>query len=190
MNNQQIAIVVIVSAFTLSGIIINLWKRVPTKINQSQNDGRTLLLFRLIIPTAIIVSLSFYFLDLGNILFPTRVIYLGYILVFLGLAIRWIAVVSLGKSFTVKITIQSGQTLKTNGIYNRIRHPSYTGLLIYYLGLGLAMHNWICIILLIVLPVYVVKKRIDLEETVLLAHFKDEFKAYMEKSWKLFPFVY
>ena len=47
-----------------------------------------------------------------------------------GLIIRWIAILQLGKSFTVDVAITDAASLKTDGIYERVRHPSYLGMLI------------------------------------------------------------
>ena len=78
----------------------------------------------------------------------------------------------------------------TTGIYKKIRHPSYTGLLMYYFGLGIVMQNWICIVILSVIPMGVVFFRIKKEEAVLTSHFGTAYKTYMRQSYKLFPLIY
>ncbi|HKC35820.1 MAG TPA: isoprenylcysteine carboxylmethyltransferase family protein, partial [Chitinophagaceae bacterium] len=81
-------------------------------------------------------------------------------------------------------------SLKTDGIYKKIRHPSYTGFLMYYIGLGLIMQNWICLLLLTLVPFLVVLIRIKHEELVLNRHFGDQYKSYTQNTWKLFPYVF
>jgi hypothetical protein len=50
------------------------------------------------------------------------------------------------------VKIISNHQLNTSGIYKYIRHPSYTGLLLYYLGLALVIQNWMSLALLIFAP--------------------------------------
>ena len=111
-------------------------------------------------------------------------------LVFAGLALRWAAVLSLGSAFTVQIAILTNHSLKTDGVYKYIRHPSYTGLLLYYLGLGLAMQNWLCLLLLVAGPLIAVLNRIRLEENVLRGHFGEAYSDYVSRTGKLIPFIY
>ena len=46
-----------------------------------------------------------------------------------GLSLRWIAILSLKRAFTVKVTILKDHQLKSDGVYTWVRHPSYTGTL-------------------------------------------------------------
>ena len=121
---------------------------------------------------------------------PPLLVYIGYLFVAGGLFIRWFSVYSLGNAFTVKVGIIQNQALITTGIYKKIRHPSYTGLLMYYFGLGIVMQNWICIVILSVIPMGVVFFRIKKEEAVLTSHFGTAYKTYMRQSYKLFPLIY
>src|SRR4051812_6885357 len=70
-----------------------------------------------------------------------------------GLAIRWIAMVKLGRSFTASVVIQREQRIEKTGIFRFIRHPSYAGLLIIFTGLGLSTRSWVgCAIIIVPLP--------------------------------------
>jgi protein-S-isoprenylcysteine O-methyltransferase Ste14 len=60
----------------------------------------------------------------------------------------------------------------------------------YYLGLGIVMENWWSLGILIIAPLIAVLYRIQLEENVLLKHFKTAYQDYQGKSWRLIPFVY
>lgn len=190
MTGENFIVIGILCIFILSGLIINLWKKLPVEDIKIKNDANTLLYFRLIIPGALISSIVLYFSGIGNYQKLQAVTNIGYLLVTIGFTLRWIAVVSLGKSFTVKVIIHKNHKLKIDGVYQWIRHPSYTGLILYYLGSGLIMHNWLSLCLLTILPVFVVLLRIKPEETMLSSHFRDGYEIYQSKSWKLFPFIY
>lgn len=190
MTLQDITILALVLIISLSGVIINLVKKGGAGEIKYEQDGKTLLVFRLVVPLALYISAAFYFFRIGHFEQPLPLFYIGCVLAPLGLLVRWYAVWSLGNSFTVKVTILKDQRLNTSGIYKRIRHPSYTGLLLYYAGLGLLMENWVGLSLLLISPIIVVLVRIRQEEEVLNKHFGEEYKTYSGRSWKLFPFVF
>jgi protein-S-isoprenylcysteine O-methyltransferase Ste14 len=190
MSNQQILILIAISAFTISGIVINLWKRNKNSSETNQRDGNTLLLFRLVVPATIITSVVAYLLGIAKTEHSLFVNVIGYVMVIVGFTIRWVAVISLGKLFTVSVTILNDHKLRTNGIYSIVRHPSYTGLIIYYTGLGIMFNNFISLALLVLLPLAVIVHRINLEEKVLYDQFKQQYSNYQAKTWKLIPFLY
>ena len=65
-----------------------------------------------------------------------------------GAAFRIWAILSLGRFFTVTVTIQPEHRVVEDGPYRRLRHPSYTGLLAALLGVGLALGNWLSLLAL------------------------------------------
>ena len=190
MTFQDFSILIIFFIIAFSGIIINIVKKGGVSEIIFEQDGRTLLAFRLVVPAVLVVSVLVYFSFYGHYEKVAQLYYWGYAFVISGLLIRWTAVLSLGDAFTVKVSILKNQSLKTDGIYSKIRHPSYTGLLLYYFGLGLIMQNSICLCLLTIAPLWVVLHRIKQEEIVLNNHFGGTYKSYSFKTWKLLPYVY
>lgn len=188
MNRESSVIIVIASIISISGFLTNLLKRAGT--DQIVQDNNSIIWFRLGVMVSVILSIVIYFFGWGKVKFPESFILCGYALIISGLCIRWIAIISLGNAFTVKIATQKNQKLKTNGLYKMIRHPSYTGLLMYYLGFGLIMHNLICLFILILFPLTVVLNRIRYEEPVLVNHFGTEYEAYRQRTRKLIPWIY
>ncbi|TMF41645.1 MAG: hypothetical protein E6I32_20210, partial [Chloroflexi bacterium] len=67
----------------------------------------------------------------------TFLFWLGILLIYAGMALRLYAIHVLGASFTTAVAVAPQQTVIETGPYRLIRHPSYTGLLITLLGLGL-----------------------------------------------------
>ena len=123
---------------------------------------------------------------------PTRLFFpwLGVGLMLSGMAIRWTAILTLRRFFTVDVAIHSDQRIVQTGLYRVIRHPSYTGMIISFVGLGIAFDNWISI-LLIVIPVAVaIIKRIEIEEKALLDAFGEEYARYSRSTRRLIPWVY
>jgi protein-S-isoprenylcysteine O-methyltransferase Ste14 len=114
----------------------------------------------------------------------------GFGFIVLGLVIRWIAIMQLGNSFTVDVAINNNANLKTDGIYERIRHPSYLGMLLVVAGFGATMNN-IFSLLVLVIPVFLaVVYRISVEERVLINEFGNSYLKYIESTKKLIPGIF
>ena len=116
--------------------------------------------------------------------------YAGMSTIILGMILRITAILSLRKRFTTNIAIQDDHSLKTDGLYKHLRHPSYTGSLISFLGLGIAFGNWLSLVTLIVPITGIFIYRIKLEEEMLLKHFGKEYEDYKKKSKRIIPLIY
>jgi protein-S-isoprenylcysteine O-methyltransferase Ste14 len=106
-----------------------------------------------------------------------------------GLLIRWTAIYSLGRAFSANVAIHATQTLNRSGLFRYMRHPSYTGMLLIFLGLGLRMHNWISLALVIVPPMAALLYRIRVEEVALGSAFA-EYADYSRTTKRLIPGIY
>ena len=77
--------------------------------------------------------------------------------------------------------------LVTNGIFQYIRHPHYTSLLIIGFGLALFFYSLAAFIIAVVAVPIMIWSIID-EEKLLLKQYGDEYKKYMRKvPWRLIP---
>jgi protein-S-isoprenylcysteine O-methyltransferase len=116
--------------------------------------------------------------------------WLGCALFALGLVLRWYSIIYLGRFFTVNVAIHSGHEIIDTGPYRRIRHPSYTGALLAFLGLGLSLTNWASLAI-IVLPIFwAFSQRIATEETALASALGTPYINYMRRTKRLAPFIY
>jgi len=171
-----------------SGLSLQLFFKTQNQ-DRSSRDA-TLNLFRYTVPLATLGSFGLYYFKVGN--FPTYSVSLalGTGLIILGLLLRWYAVLRLKNLFTVQLAIHENHQLIQNGLFKYIRHPSYLGMITYFLGLGLLMHNYWSILVLLCLPFLAIYMRIKAEETLLLHHFKEEYREYQKHSARLIPFLY
>jgi protein-S-isoprenylcysteine O-methyltransferase Ste14 len=190
MEINQLIILIIAGIISFTGIIVNIFKKNHSQDVISSNDNYSLLIFRISIPLALICSLFLFFVMPNNLNNCLVLQIFAYFLILTGYCLRLFAIITLGKYFTVRISIIKNHELKTTGIFKKIRHPSYTGLLMYYLGLGIAMENIICLGILIIIPVFAVLYRINFEEIILKKHFSSQYQEYTKQSYKLFPFIY
>ena len=117
-------------------------------------------------------------------------LWLGCILFVLGLSLRWYSIFYLGRFFTVNVAIHSSHEVIDTGPYSRVRHPSYTGALLAFLGLALCMANWVSL-LIVMLPIFwAFARRMTLEETALSSALGTPYISYMRRTKRLAPFVY
>jgi len=115
---------------------------------------------------------------------------LGIVLMLLGTALRWAAIFTLKRYFTVNVTILEDHHIVKRGLYKHLRHPSYTGLLLRYLGLGLSYANWLSLALIFLPLLFSVMYRMHVEESALLQTFGDEYEEYSRRVKRLIPKVY
>ena len=107
-----------------------------------------------------------------------------------GLFIRQSAFRTLGRFFTRTLKEERGHKLVTNGIYRYVRHPGYLSDILIFLGIMLALRNWIAAAYVLVVFSIVYTYRIHAEEQMLIGIFGDEYVRYRKRSKKLIPFVY
>jgi len=107
-----------------------------------------------------------------------------------GLNIRWYSIIHLGRFFTVNVAIAADHRLIDTGPYRFVRHPSYTGALMAFLGLGLCLDNWASLVVMVV-PVFLVFLwRMRVEEAALLQGLGEPYRDYMNRTKRLIPAVY
>jgi protein-S-isoprenylcysteine O-methyltransferase Ste14 len=116
--------------------------------------------------------------------------YLGLVVILCGMIIRFIAIRTLGKFFTVNLSIQDNHRLIKKGLYKYIRHPSYTGSLLSFLGFGLSFNNWISLIVIIIPVLISFLNRIRIEEKLLIEQVGAEYVIYTKSTKRLIPMVY
>ena len=114
----------------------------------------------------------------------------GLVLFVAGLIVRWMAIIHLGRFFTVNVTIAEDHQLITTGPYRLVRHPSYTGTLLVFFGFGLCMLN-IFALATVILPITTAFLwRIHVEETALSEAFGDRYQAYRVTTARVIPWLY
>ena len=124
-------------------------------------------------------------LDLG---FPVG--WVGVALMFSGLALRWWANAVLGRFYTSTLRLAQDQQIVKEGPYRLVRHPGYAGVLVLWLGAGLASQNWLVAGIIVILMSAAYVYRIRSEESMLLTAFGEKYRSYMQSSWRLVPWVF
>ena len=124
-------------------------------------------------------------LDLG---FPVG--WVGVALMLGGLALRWWANAVLGRYYTSTLRLAEGQQIVRAGPYRLVRHPGYGGVLLLWAGAGLASQNWAAAAIVLGQMSVAFACRIKSEESMLQTAFGDQYRSYMQATWKLIPWVF
>lgn len=137
-----------------------------------------------------VIPLIFIFtswLDFANYNLPAAGGWMGVGLFALSLLFYASAYHELGRNWSPRIEVLERQQLVTSGIYHYIRHPVYAAMWLWALAQPLLLHNWIAGfgLLVIFLPLYLL--RMPREEEMMMEHFGQEYKDYMEDSGRLIP---
>ena len=114
----------------------------------------------------------------------------GVILFVAGLILRWWAIITLGRFFTVDVVIEKDHELVERGPFRLVRHPSYTGVLLAFVGFALTLRNWAALLVVLV-PIFAAFiRRMNVEEEALSRALGSRYADYMRRTKRLVPFVY
>jgi protein-S-isoprenylcysteine O-methyltransferase len=186
----RVILLMVVLLFPASEIALAVWRRARAGIARHADQGSTAMLWLVFLCCIALAIASLWFPGFGLPGPPWLRRGLALLLLVSGLVVRWIAVLSLGRFFTVDVAIHQQHTLIDGGIYRHIRHPSYTGLLMAFAGLGVFFDNWPSVGLLTVPVAAAVLVRIRTEEAALLEGLGPAYAAYCARTKRLFPGIY
>ena len=129
-------------------------------------------------------------LDFANYSLPEWSGWVGTVVFAGAIFMLWRSHSDLGLNWTARLIITGQHSLITNGVYRRIRHPMYTAHLLWAIGQGLLLSNWLAgwAFLVLSVPLYLV--RIPKEERMMLEHFGEEYRQYMNRTGRLIPRMY
>ena len=129
---------------------------------------------------SIIIALSLGYAGVGPL--PDWVFYPGIFLILLGVLVRQWAIAVLGRFFSLTVRVAEDHRVVVKGPYRLVRHPSYAGVLITFIGLALAVQSWGA--LLVLLTVFGVSYgyRMRVEERVLQSELGLDYAEYMKRT--------
>ncbi len=99
--------------------------------------------------------------------------------------LRLAAIRSLGEHWNVRVIDSTALGVVSSGPYRFVRHPNYAAVFLELLLLPLVQGAWFTAVLGSVLHVFVLRRRILLEEAVLMAH--PAYRAAMSDKPRFFP---
>ncbi len=176
--------------YLVSEILLTLTRRSRSKTGTKQ-DRSTLGIIWLVIAVSITAGV-FVAQNFRGAALPYGQMFAiaGVVMFVAGLLLRWWAIIALGRFFTVDVTVEQDHELVERGPFRVVRHPSYTGVLLAFVGLGLSLRNWAAL-LVILLPIGAAFiHRMNVEEDALSRALGSHYADYKKRTKRLVPFVY
>lgn len=176
-----------------SCIIMLLWANPPINFSEGKqkksSDKGTMLLIFILSYVAILTPIlewAYFKTDNGWTTMTT----VGFILIIGGLWFRIWSLQILGKYFTGTVKQVEGHQLVTSGPYKWLRHPSYLGSWITFLGCAVFLEAWVGMFITALAMGIAYYFRIRVEEKFLINAFGQDYRNYQKCSYRLVPYVW
>lgn len=114
----------------------------------------------------------------------------GFGVMLCGIAVRAAAIVQLGRLHMPVVAIQADHPLMDKGLYGLVRHPSYFGATLAFLGFGLALGSWLSTLVLLAGALLSYGYRIHVEEKALMQGLGERYRDYARRTKRFIPWVY
>ena len=115
---------------------------------------------------------------------------LGILILLAGSMLRRYCFRALGRYFTGNVKVEADQPVIEHGLYRFVRHPSYTGGMLMYLGTGLALTNWLSALILVGMGAVTYAYRVRVEEQALGSSIGQPYLEYMRRTKRFIPFIF
>ena len=135
------------------------------------------------------VAISVAFGYGGVWVLPDWVFYPGIVLMWVGVLFRQWAIAVLGRFFSTSVRIVENHRVVEKGPYRLVRHPSYTGILITFIGISLTVQSLGALLVLLAVFSVAFGYRIRVEEKTLLSELGDNYANYMKRTKRLIPYL-
>jgi protein-S-isoprenylcysteine O-methyltransferase Ste14 len=120
----------------------------------------------------------------------STITWIGTSLICLGFVLRYWSIIVLGKYFRTTVEIEKGHKVIQKGAYRFIRHPSYSGIMLFFIGYGLISQNWLSLVFAVLLPTIALLYRINVEEEAFVKEIGTEYVNYQSRTKKLIPGIW
>ncbi len=141
----------------------------------------------MILPLVSIVTPVLSFAD-----YPLHVVpwLLGTVCLIAGLWVFYRSHADLGTNWSVSLELREGHKLVTSGVYEHIRHPMYTGILLIAVAQALLLPNWLagpsCLAAFLLMLTF----RLGPEERMMRDRFGDAYVSYARRTRRLVPGIW
>lgn len=113
----------------------------------------------------------------------------GVTLILLGSLLRRYCWRTLGEYFTGDVQARIDQPVIKSGPYRLVRHPSYTGGTMMFVGIGLALGSLLGLLLLTATTLAAYGYRVAVEERALVAAIGEPYRVYMSECKRFIPYI-
>ena len=126
-------------------------------------------------------------LDFADYHLPMWAGWIGVALFGAGLWLLWRSHADLARNWSPSLEIIEGHSLVTHGVFRYIRHPMYAAHVLWGIAQVFLLQNWIAGFSMLVCLLPQLVNRIRGEEQMMLEHFGEEYRSYMDRTGRLIP---
>ena len=174
-----------------SEVGLALWRRSSKNAGSEKLDRNSLRVLWLVIMSAMTAGVWLGLQGIGPRLPFASALGWGSVAIFaVGTFLRWWSILYLGRFFTVDVAVAADHRVVDTGPYRLIRHPSYSGLLLQFAGIALALDRLMSLAV-VVIPIFLALcYRIRVEEGALRDGLGEAYNRYMVRTKRLVPWVF
>lgn len=189
MDTKLVILTIFSYLYTFFELFISLRQRRRSGSSTPTNKGS---IWTLILSFTIGCTLAFTFANsaVGKIGHWNLLFAFGFIIIITGFIIRITSIITLKKYFTYSVTFFKDHELIEKGLYKKIRHPGYLGLMMVFLGISVALANWISIAAMMIPVLVGFIHRISVEEKFLVAQMGQKYADYQKRTSRLIPKIF
>jgi len=163
------------------------FRRETTKEDRSSTLDTILLALNgiaMLIPVFYVFST---WLDFADYSLPAWLSWVGVVIFAAAAVVLWLTHKAMGRNWTPTLGLREDHALVTDGIFKYIRHPMYVAHLLWAIAQPLILTNWIAGFCFLIPQIAQYWLRIGSEEEMMLEHFGEEYRDYMETTGRMFP---
>lgn len=96
----------------------------------------------------------------------------------------------LGRNWSITLEIREQHKFVSTGLYALIRHPMYTSFMLMGLGQAFLLSNWVAGLSGLIGFAVLFFLRVDKEERMMMENFGEQYRAYMQNTKRILPYIY
>jgi protein-S-isoprenylcysteine O-methyltransferase Ste14 len=143
------------------------------------------ILFYIVASVSYILGLPF--MMLFQVPLPEVIRWVGVGIVCTGLPLLLWVHHTLGRHWSRTLEIKTEHQLCRDGPYSRVRHPMYSVFFIFMTGVALVSANVLLLVSFVIFVTFMYAFLIPSEEKMMLEHFGEEYRKYMQRTGRIFP---
>lgn len=158
-------------------------------VQSRQGITERTVLFGVMLGSAVLPALHLAtgLLDFANYTAPVWIVFLGVLSYALGIWLFWRSHKDLDRNWSASLEVRESHTLITHGVYQQIRHPMYSAIILMFLAQALFIANWLAGLSGLAAFAALYLTRVDQEERMLTEQFGDAYREYCRVSGRLIP---
>ena len=175
--------------YLISELLLTITRR--SRGTGMRQDRSTLRVLWVVISVSVVASVyTTFYLRAAALPHPQLCRLIALVLFTMGIALRWWAIVTLGRFFTVDVQIARDHELVERGPFRVVRHPSYTGVLLAFVGYAFSLANWAAMLVILIPITAAFVRRMNVEEQALTNALGERYRSYMRRTKRLVPGIY